>query len=186
MTLKEIEESFELEGEGALEWFEQQIATLRTGRVRPDLLDSIVVEHYGVRTPLKGLCSIANSDARTLVVTPWDPGAVPAISKAIVAAQLGVQPIDDGKVIRLPFPSLTDELRAQTIKHLNRVAEEARIRLRRGRDEGMNMLKEGKQDKSLTEDDFYEGKEKLDAMIDKFNDRIAQLIEKKEKEIKTV
>src|SRR5688572_13918081 len=170
----------------AIEWFKQEISTLRTGRIKPDLLEALPVEHYGARTPIKGLASITNSDARTLVISPWDPGAVTAIKKAITEANIGVQPTEDGKVIRLSFPMQTEEGRAQTIKILHKKAEEARIKLRQARDEGLSLMKTERQDSVITEDDFYSGKEKLDKMITEANEEIAALVEKKEQEIQTI
>lgn len=186
MSIEKAVEDFEAAQIEAEEWLQNEVGTLRTGRVKPDLVDGVVVELYGARTPLKGVASIAVSDARTMVISPWDPAALAPIKKAITEADLGVQPTEDGRVLRLSFPSLTEERREQTIKMLHKKAEEARVKLRRGRDEALSMLKTEKQDSDITEDDFYEGREKLDKLIDDANKTIDELISKKEEEIRTV
>lgn len=186
MSLENAYKKFEEGKTEALEWLQNETATLRTGRVKPDLVDSIVVEHYGARTPLKGLASISNSDARTLVISPWDPSAIASIKKALTEAQLGVQPVEDGHMIRLAFSSMTDEVREQTVRMLHKKAEEARVRLRRSRDEALTVIKKEKQESVLTEDDFYEGKKKLDAKIDEASEEISKLVSKKEDEIRVV
>lgn len=186
MSLENAYKKFEGGKSEALEWFQNETANLRTGRVRPDLVDSIAVEHYGTRTPLKGLASVSNSDARTLAISPWDPSAMAAIKKALTEAQLSGQPVEDGRMIRLAFPAMTDEIREQTVKMLHKKAEEARVRLRRARDEALLIVRKEKQASVITEDDFYEGKKKLDKKIDEANGDISKLISKKEDEIRTV
>jgi ribosome recycling factor len=186
MTLEAAYDHFDEGKYEAIEWFKGEIVALRTGRVKPDLVDALVVEHYGTRMPLKGVATISNADARTLVVAPWDPSALTSIKKAITEANIGVQPTEDGKVVRLSFSTLTDEVREQTIKVLHKKAEEARVRLRRVRDEALNLLKKDKQESVITEDDWYDGKEKLNDLIDKANSEIDEVVEKKEAEIKTI
>ncbi len=186
MSLENSYKHFEQARGEALDWFRNEIVGLRTGRVKTGLIETIQVEHYGARTPLKGVASITLSDARTIVITPWDPTAVPAIEKAVTGANLGVQPIVDGKIIRVAFPSLSEEMREQTVKQLHKKAEEARVRLRKARDESLSQLKTDKQSSDITEDDFYDGKKKLDDMIDEQNKAIAEIIEQKEAEIRTI
>lgn len=186
MSLESAYKKFESGKTEALEWLRHESANLRTGRVKPDLVDSIAVEHYGTRTPLKGLASISNSDARTLVIAPWDPSAIASIKKALTEAQLGVQPVEDGRMVRLAFPSMTDEIREQTAKLLHKKAEEARVRLRRARDEALSTVRQEKQGRVITEDDFYEGKKTLDERIDEANEEISTLVSKKEDEIRAI
>lgn len=186
MSVESATRKFEDQATAAQAWFQNEIAGLRTGRVKTNLVESLPVEHYGVRTPLQGLASISLSDARTIVISPWDPGALGGIEKAITEASLGVQPVVDGKSIRISFPSLTKEIREQTVKQLHHKAEETRVKLRQARDESLTTLKQEKGKSDITEDDFYEGKKKLDDLIDKANGDIADLIKKKEEEIKTI
>jgi ribosome recycling factor len=186
MPLKEALDIFALAQAEALEWFEGEIAVLRSGRVTPELVEKVVVEHYGSRTPLQGLASVSNSDARTLLISPWDAGAATAIAKALTAANLGVQPNVDGKNIRLVFPSLTQEMREQTIRTLHQHSEEARVRLRQARDEALKILRDEKQDNTVTEDDFFDGKESLDRLIDTANQKIEGVTQRREADIRAV
>lgn len=186
MSLHSAYDIFSTASSQALDWFQQETVGLRTGRIKPEVVEGLPIEHYGARTPIKGLATIANADARTLVISPWDPGAVASIKKAIIEAQIGVQPTEDGKVLRLSFPMQTEESRAQTIKVLHKKAEETRIKFRQGRDAALSVMKTEKQKAIITEDDFYEGKEKLDHLIATANEQVESLVEKKEKEIKTI
>lgn len=170
----------------ALEWLHSELSGIRTGRVKTSLIEGLPVEHYGARTPLQGLASLGISDARTIVITPWDPTALTAIEKALTEANLGVNPVMDGKVVRLNFPSLTEEMREKTIKMVHKIAEDGRVRLRKARDESLNMIKKDKEDSAITEDDFYEQKEKLDKMITDANTAIADVIGKKEEDLRTI
>jgi ribosome recycling factor len=186
MSLPEAYQIFESAREEALAWFTQELGGLRTGRVKPDIVSNIQIEHYGARTPLQGVASVSLSDARTIVISPWDRTAVPAIEKALSEANLGAMPAVDGQVLRLSFPLMSTERREETIKQLHKKAEEARVRMRKGRDEGLSMIKKDKENSAITEDDFYEGKEKLDNLIGKANDQIADMVTKKEEEIRKV
>lgn len=186
MIHQDIYDIFEEARIEATGWFSSEIVGMRTGRVTPDLVERIPVEHYGSRTPLKGLASINNLDARTLVVAPWDGGAAGAIEKALSEANLGAQPNLDGQIIRLVFPSLTEEMREQTIKMLHKKIEEARVRLRQARDDALKLLREEREEGSVTEDDFYATKKRLDELIDEANAEIEKIADKKEEDIKAV
>ena len=186
MPLQEVQKFFEAAGQEAQAWLAGEIATLRSGRVTPDLVERIPVDYYGSRTPLQGLASISNSDARTLVISVWDAGAVTAIAKALTTAALGAQPAIDGSVVRLVFPSLTEEIREETVKMVYRRAEEARVRLRQARDEALKQFKEEKEAGQITEDDFFEGKKKLDEMIDAGNRALEAIAAKKEADVRTI
>lgn len=186
MPLKEATNHFEGGKEEALTWVQKEIASLRSGRVKPDIIESLQVEAYGTRTPLNGLASVSSTDARTLVISPWDKGTIPSIEKAITDANLGVNPVVDGQIIRLSFPSLTEEVRQRTLKTLNSKAEEGRVRLRQTRDEALKILKNDKEKGDITEDDFYKGKEELDKLIAKANEDIDAMVAKKQQEITTI
>lgn len=186
MPLKDQLDLFNLVKEEAFDWFAKEIATLRSGRVKPDLVETLQVEYYGTRSPLNSLASVASSDARTLVVTPYDKNAISDIEKAMIDANLGVQPTVDGDVIRLYFPSLTEDIRQQTLKTLHAKAEETRVRLRQGRDEALRDLKQQKDKGEATEDDWYNGKKQLNEAIDAANKEIDELVKKKEGDIQSV
>lgn len=186
MTLNDAYKLFGGASKEALDRLRENVARLRTGRVTSAMIEGIPVEHYGAHTPLNGIGSISMADARTLVISPWDPSALAPIKKALTEADLGAQPVDDGKVVRLVFASLTEENRHRSLKVLNEHAEEARVRLRQARDEALRMIKESKQKGELTEDDFYGGKDKLDSLIDEANKEILEISRRKEAEIATV
>lgn len=186
MSLQQAYTHFDSSAAEALEWFNGEIAHLRTGRVTPDAVLHLSVEHYGTRTPLQGVASVSSTDSRTLVISPWDASAIPAIEKAILEAQLGAQPIVDGKLIRLSFPMLNEEMREVTVKKLHKIAEDARIRLRRSRDEAIQQMKTDKEKSAITEDDFYDGRRELDERIKKANNTIENLVERKEEEIRSI
>jgi ribosome recycling factor len=150
------------------------------------LLEGIFVESYGARTPLNGVASITSSDARTLLISPWDANVIPGIQKALTEAQLGVMPTVDGKNIRLSFPMLNEEMRTKSVKMLHAKAEEARIRLRRSRDEALSQIQKEKKEGNLAEDEFYQGKEGLDKKIEAVNTDLAERVKGKETEIMTI
>ncbi len=170
----------------ALEWLRQEVAGLRSGRVKPDIIDSVQVEAYGSRSPLNTLASVSSSDARTLVVSPYDKSVIVDIEKAITHANLGVNPTVDGDVIRLSFPSLTDDIRKQTLKVLHDKAEEARVRMRKGRDEALKLVKDQKDKGDITEDDFFGARKSLDEAIDAANKEVEALAQKKEEDIQSI
>lgn len=186
MPIQQAEAIFKQASDEALEWFEKEISGLRSGRVKPALVDSIQVELYGSRNPIKGLASVSNMDARTILISPWDKNAIAAISKAITEANIGVMPTVDGSNIRLAFPSLTEEVRNQTIKTLHAKAEETRIRMRQGRDEALRLLKQEKEKGTISEDDFYGGKKHLDELISKIQTVIEERTKAREQDIKTI
>ncbi len=183
---KKAEAAFNADKETILDWLTQEISTLRSSRVKPNIVERLQVESYGALTPLNGLASISNSDARTLLISPWDKNNIAPIEKAVTAANLGVQPVVDGMAIRLSFPSLTQEIREHTLKTLNDKAEEARVKLRVARDEALKSIRAQKEKGEITEDDFYKGKENLDKLIDSANEEVARKVVAKEEEIRTV
>ncbi len=186
MILDDIYKIFDKGAEETLTWFKAEVVALRTGRVTPATVNDLQVEHYGARTPLQGVASINSLDARTLQISPWDSSAIPAIQKTLTDAQIGAQPVVDGKLIRLSFPLMSEEVREETIKKLHKKAEEARIRLRLARDEALSEITAGKKDGKIPEDDFYNGREELNKSIDEANGDIERLVKNKEEEIRTV
>lgn len=167
-------------------WFAQEIAGLRSSRVKPEAVESVTVEYYGAKSPLNSLASVSSLDARTLLISPWDKGAVVPIEKALTEAQLGAMPVVDGQLIRLSFPTLTQEVREHTIKQLHKKGEEARVRLRIGRDEALKIVRAAKDEEKVSEDDFYKTREKLDMLITEANEALATALKKKEDEIRLI
>lgn len=186
MPLKQAKDIFEAGHKEALEWFQHEVGGLRSGRVKPDLVKDLVVEAYGTRTPLQAVASISNSDARTLLISPYDKNTIQTIEKAVTEANLGVMPIVDSQVIRLVFPSLTDEVRKQTTKLLHAKAEEARVRLRQTRDEALRLLRQEREQSVMNEDDFYLGRDELDRLITKASNDVAVVVTKKEQDIQAI
>ncbi len=186
MSISQAEEIFRTGKIEAMEWFEKEVAGLRSGRVKPILVESIMVEVYGTRNPIKAIASVSSSDARTLVVSPWDKNNLHGIEKAITEANIGVMPTVDGQVIRLSFPSLTEEVRNHTIKTLHAKGEETRIRMRQSREEALRHLRQEKEVGKLSEDDLFGGKKHLDDLIGKAQEELQKRIEAKESEIKTI
>jgi len=186
MSLDTALSKFDTNAQEALTWWHGEVKSLRTSRVTPGTVNDIPVEHYGTRMPLQGVATVSSLDARTLQITPWDAAAVASIEKALTDAQLGAQPTVDGKVIRLSFGQMSEEVREETVKKLHKKAEEARIRLRQARDESLSQLTHEKKEGDLPEDDFYGGKNELNDRIDAANKQIEALVKSKETEIRTI
>lgn len=186
MAIQEAKQLFEEGKQSALEWLHQETAGLRSNRVQPGAVLNIPVEMYGTRSPMQTIASVSSSDARTLIISPYDKASIQAIEKAVTQANLGALPTVDGQIIRLVFPSLNEETRAQTIKVLHNKAEEARVRMRQSRDEAIRSLKQAKEAGDISEDDFFSGKKKLDELIGAANKEVEAIVVKKEEDIKVI
>lgn len=169
-----------------LERLRQEIASLRTGRATSALVEQIEVDYYGVKTPLKALASIAVPDARQIIIQPWDKNAVQPIERAIQSSALGLAPITDHDAIRLSIPQLTEERRRDLGKLLGKMIEEARIQMRRERDEALKALERDYKAKAMGEDEWTRGKKEIQKIIDDTNKKIEETAAAKEKEIMTV
>ncbi len=169
-----------------LDFFKKDIASLRTGRANPTILDGIQVEAYGAKTPLIGLASISVPEARSIVVAPWDKTIIKDIEKAIVAANLGINPVNEGDKIRLVVPQLTEENRKELVKKLNEKMETARISLRQNRDEIKELIEAAFKNKAISEDDKFRFFKELDEETARQNDELKKIKEKKEEEIMTI
>lgn len=160
--------------------------TIRTGRASAALLDRIAADYYGEKTPIKQLATINVPEPRLLTVQPFDPGSVKAIERAIMESDLGLQPSNDGKVIRLPIPQLTEERRKQLVKVVRQLAEDGRIAIRNVRRDVMHDLKELARDGDVGDDDERRAEEKLQKLTDEHVHRVDELLKKKEEEIMEV
>jgi ribosome recycling factor len=163
-----------------------ELATVRTGRASPHLLDRIVVDYYGAETPLNQLANVAASDARLLSVTPYDKGSIGAIEKAINESDVGLTPNNDGNVIRLQIPDLTAERRRDMVKVVHGVGEEGRIAIRNVRRDVIGDLRDLKKDGDVGEDDEHRAETDLQKLTDKAVGEIEALMKGKEEEILTV
>lgn len=172
--------------EKSLTALHNEFATMRAGRASASLLDKVSVDYYGVPTPVQQMAAVSVSEGRILVIQPWDVSTISTIEKAIQASDLGVNPQDDGKVIRLIFPPLTEEKRKALAKDVSKYGEEAKVAVRSVRRDCIDKLKKLKKDSAITEDDLHNGEEKIQKITDKFIKRIDEMVEEKEQDIMAI
>ncbi len=172
--------------EKSLTALHNEFATMRAGRASASLLDKVSVDYYGVPTPVQQMAAVSVSEGRILVIQPWDVSTISTIEKAIQASDLGVNPQDDGKVIRLIFPPLTEEKRKTLAKDVSKYGEEAKVAVRSVRRDCIDKLKKLKKDSEITEDDLHNGEEKMQKITDKFIKRIDEMVEEKEQDIMAI
>lgn len=169
-----------------IDFFKKDIASLRTGRANPTMLDGLYVEAYGTKTALVGLASISVPEARSIVITPWDKTLTKDIEKAVIAANLGLSPVNEGDKIRLVVPSLTEENRKGLVKKLNEKMETARVALRQVRDQIKESIETAFLNKAVSEDDKFRFFKELDEETARQNEELKKIKEKKEEEIMTI
>ncbi len=182
MQLNECKKEFS----AVIDFLRQEISGLRTGRASVAMVDAIMVEAYGSRQPLKGCASITVSDHKTLLLEPWDKGLLSAVEKGIRDSGLGVNPVNDGKSIRLILPDLTADRRKELVKILGQKLEQARISLRKVREEVRERIAKEEKEKTMSEDDKFRLQEELEKMVKEFNELVKTIGEEKEKEIMTI
>lgn len=180
--IKEHEQKFE----DALEHFRGETAKFRTSRATPALVEHISVEYYGTHSPLKQIASISVPDSRSLMIQPWDRGALGAIETAIRNSDLGLNPGNDGVVIRISLPALTEERRRDLVKVLNQTAEDARIAVRNAREEILREIQDAEKEGLMSEDDKFRGKDAVQEIVETYNKKVEEVRKKKEEEIMTV
>ncbi|HEX9444769.1 MAG TPA: ribosome recycling factor [Candidatus Binatia bacterium] len=166
--------------------FRKELSKLRTGRASTTLLEGIMVDYYGTQTPLNQIATLSAPEPRLLVIQPYDPTAMAGIEKAIQKSDLGLTPSNDGKVVRIPIPALTEERRHELVKHVKKVAEEFRVSVRNHRRLGMEKLKESEKKKEITADDLKHGHERIDKLSKEFIDKVDKVLKGKEEEIMEV
>ncbi len=177
---------FKKDFDDCLAFLKQDIIQLRTGRASVAMVEDIAVEAYGSRQPLKATASITISDPKTLAIEPWDKSLLAAVEKGIRDSGLGVNPVNDGRLIRVILPELTAERRAELVKVLHQKLEHARISVRKVREEVRELIAAEEKDKSISEDDKFRLQEELEKMVKSYNEEIQKIGENKEKEITTV
>ena len=170
--------------EDVVKWLEREFSSIRTGRATPTLLDLVLVESYGARVPIQQVGSVNTEDARTLRVSIWDKSVIKSVEKAIVDADLGVSVVTDGAGIRVIFPELTSERRVQLLKIAKAKLEEARVSLRGARDETIKEIDKLEKSGEMSQDEKFNAKEDIQKHIDTFNNKLANLMDLKEAEIK--
>ena len=177
---------YEKRMEKALDHLSEEFGAVRAGRANAKVLDRITVEYYGSETPLNGVATISSPDARTLVVQPWDSSLLKEIQKAIQASELGINPQNDGRVIRLVFPQLTEERRRELTKQVKKYAEEAKVAMRNIRRDGMDYVKKLKKNNEITEDDQKKAEKDLQDLLDKQIKKVDDALAAKEKELMAI
>jgi ribosome recycling factor len=184
--VKDIIDSKKAAFEKAVTHFTEETGTLRTGRANPGIVENLLVDYYNAKTPLIQISSISVPEPRQIVVSPWDKGALTQIEAAIRESDLGLNPVNDGSVVRITLPALTEERRRELVKTLNSRAEEARISIRNAREDAWKEIQEAEKGGTISEDDKFRGKDDLQKVIDEYNSRLEAVREKKEGEIMTV
>ena len=167
----------------ALESFKRDLSKVRTGRASLSLLDDIKVDYYGTPTPLNQVGSMAVPEPRLITIQPWEKNLIGEIEKAILKADLGLNPNSDGQIIRLVFPPLTEERRKEMVKQVKRMGEDAKVGIRNVRREANDTLKRLEKDKDITEDDLKRGEKEIQDVTDEFVSRVDKVIEEKEKDL---
>lgn len=169
--------------EGALDFLRKELATLRTGRASLALLDGLSIDYYGTPTPLQQAATLSVPEARLIIIQPWDAKLIPGIEKAIQTSGLGLTPQNDGKIIRVPIPSLTEERRKDLVKLAKKMAEEGRVAVRNIRRDANDELKRQEKQAGLSEDDLRKAQEEIQKATDQVIQKIDEIMKKKETEI---
>ena len=172
--------------EKCLDSLERDYDTIRAGRANPNILNNVVVEYYGTPTPLNQMAAVSVPEPRLLVIQPWDAGTLRDIEKAINMSDIGINPQNDGKVIRLAFPQMTEEDRKRLVKEVSKRAEEAKVAVRNIRRDSMDDIKQLKKDNEITEDDQKDGEKELQKITDDYIKSVDKMTEKKENEILSI
>ncbi|MFQ5886824.1 MAG: ribosome recycling factor [Anaerolineae bacterium] len=170
----------------AVEVLQGDLATIRTGRASPALIEKLRVDYYGTPTPLNQLAAISVPEPRLMIIRPYDPTSLSEIERAILKSDLGLTPVNDGKVIRLPIPRLTEERRQELVRVVGRRVEEARVAIRNCRRDGLRDLREMEKEKLISEDEHYRAREDMQKLTDKYVERVDEVGRAKETEIKEV
>ncbi len=186
MAVKEVLHETETKMKKTIDVVKRESASIRTSRASTALVDSIKVEYYNTPTPLKQLATISTPEPRLIIINPWDKSSTGEIEKAILKSDLGITPNNDGKVIRLGIPQLTEERRLELCKVAGRIAEDGKVSLRSIRHAANDKIKKMQDDSHISKDEAFWGKDDIQKMIDKYTKEIDGLLEAKEKEIKTI
>ena len=177
---------FENRMEKTIEVFKQNLSEVRAGRANPAILNKVSVEYYGTPTPINQVAGISVPEARLIVIQPWDASILKDIEKAILASDIGINPNNDGKVIRLNFPELTEERRKDLVKDIKKMAEESKVAIRAIRRDGIDKAKVMQKNSEITEDDLRVAEDSIQKLTDKKIEEIDKILADKEKEILTV
>jgi len=182
MDFNELEERMKKSIESLLD----ALAEVRAGRANPKILNKVMVDYYGVPTPINQVAGISVPEPRLIVIQPWDQTLLKEIEKAINIAELGLNPMNDGKVIRLSFPELTEDRRKELVKDVKKTGEESKVAIRNIRRDGMDELKDAEKNGDITQDDKSIGEDKIQKLTDKYVSEIDNIISNKEKELMSI
>ena len=170
----------------SIDYLKDELANIRAGRANPAILNKVMVDYYGMETPINQVGTISVPEARQILVTPWDRSVIVAVEKAIQKADLGVNPINDGNAIRIVFPELTEERRKELFKEVKSLGEDAKVAIRNSRRDAMDAAKASQKASEITEDELKTIEEKIQKITDKYVANIDSIISEKEKEIMEV
>ena len=172
--------------EKSISVYNEKLAEVRAGRANPAILNKIKIDYYGTPTPINQVAGISVPEARLIVIQPWDASILKEIEKAILASDIGINPNNDGKVIRLAFPELNEERRKELVKDIRKISEEAKVAVRSIRREGIDNAKAEQKEGTITEDELKQAENEIQKITDKNIDEIDKILEKKENEIMSV
>ncbi len=184
--IKDVESKSQEKMQKTLDAFVNDLSTLKAGRANPHMLDKISVDYYGAATPLSQVAAVSSPEPRVLLIQPWDASLLKTIEKAIMASDLGLNPSNDGKGIRLVIPQLTEERRKDLVKVVHKTAEECKVSLRNIRRSAVEDMKKSEKAKEITEDDVKNGEKLIQKILDDFTKKADAITKDKEKEIMTV
>ncbi len=184
--MKEIIKSADEKMLKSIDSLKSEFATVRAGRANPSILNKISVDYYGTPTPINQIAAISVPDPKTIVIQPWDGSVLKEIEKAILTSELGINPANDGKIIRIIIPPLTEERRKALVKDIHKMAENAKVAVRNIRRDFMDKLKAMKKDSAITEDELKDGENQLQKTTDKYIKMVDDILKEKEQEILTV
>ncbi len=182
-ALKAIYAQLKTRMEKAVEDFRREMAAVRTGRATVNMLDTVKVDYYGSQMPVNQIAQVHAADAQLITVTPFDPSSMAEIEKAIRSADLGLNPMNDGKIIRIPVPPLTEERRKEMVKHLHKILEDHRTAIRNIRRDGNDQIKKALKDKKISEDDERRSLEEIQKLTDDEIKKMEEMSKGKEKEV---
>jgi len=181
--VKEVLDDLEKKMDGSVEHFRNDLKKIRTGRANINMFEDIKIDYYGAQTPINQAATLGIPEPTLITVQPWDPSFLEAIDKAIRAADLGLNPINDGKMLKIPIPPLDEERRKEIAKHIRKIMEDEKTTLRNMRREAKEMIELLEKEKEITEDDKFWGIDKIQEIIDKHSKKIEEITAAKEKEI---
>lgn len=184
--MKTILKDAESKMQKALDRLDYEYSTIRAGRANPAVLEKVSVDYYGAMTPINQMAAVSVAEARILVIQPWDVSTLKAIEKAILNSDIGITPTNDGKVLRLVFPQLTEDRRKELCKEIKKLGEECKVAVRNVRRDSIEKLKAKKKASELTEDEVKDGEKQIQDVTDKYVAEIDKMVSEKDKEIMSI